>query len=177
VSVALCAMEPLGGFANVGVPELARLTRSSVRSARRWIRDGLAPRLVMWCLRIMFDAPLGEISHEWDGWHLRKGKLESPEGHAYTPHEVRAIALRMQHVAALERELATLAKSPALGARRESSPLSHDERPASLTFSLPPSSPVPPLRPSTPETPARLPPQPLRAPPVRPTVCASDSRV
>jgi signal transduction histidine kinase len=98
-------MEPLGGFANFGAEELARRTLSSVRSARRWIREGLAPRLIVWCLRIMFDAPLGELSREWDGWSLRDGKLHSPEGTAFTPHEIRALPLRLQQLSALERAI------------------------------------------------------------------------
>lgn len=100
---ALC-MVPLGGFANLGAREIARLTDSAERSARRWIRDGLAPRLVVRFLQLLTDAPLGALSPPWDGWTLRRGKLCSPDGHEFAPGEIRALPLRLQQLRALERE-------------------------------------------------------------------------
>lgn len=97
-------MKAPGSFANLPAEQLARLTFSSVRSAQRWKRLHLAPRLALQFLRLLFDGPLGMISPPWDGWTLRAGKLISPEGVAFTPGEVRSIPLRYQQIRALELE-------------------------------------------------------------------------
>lgn len=98
-------MEPLQGFATLGARELARLTDTAERTARRWIRNGLAPRLILRMLRTLLDGALAEIHPRWDGWTLRRdGKLHSPEGPAFTPDEIRLLPLRLQQLRALERE-------------------------------------------------------------------------
>jgi hypothetical protein len=96
-------MEPLGGFANYGAAELARLTDTAQRTARRWIRAGLAPRFVVRFLRLLRDAPLGELNASWNGWSLRRGKLVSPDGHEFTPGEVQSIPHRQMQLSELER--------------------------------------------------------------------------
>lgn len=104
-------MRPLGGFAAYGARELARLTDHAERTTRRWIADGLAPRFVVRCLEIMCSGALGLICAQWEGWSLRDGKLQSPEGAEFTPNEVRTIPLRFQQLAALELEIRRLSKA------------------------------------------------------------------
>lgn len=103
------SMVPLGSFANLGARNLARLTHYGERTARRWIRDGLAPRVVVLCLQLMMDGDLGLISPAWDGWTLRTdGRVHSPEGPSFTPHEIRALPLWHQRMTTLEREVRIL---------------------------------------------------------------------
>ena len=98
----LGSMEPLSGFANLSAKDLARVTHSAERTARKWIRARFAPRLIVEWLRLMFDRPLGMLCQRWEGWHLRNGKLHSPEGYEFTPEEVITIPLRLQQIAQLE---------------------------------------------------------------------------
>lgn len=97
------AMRPLGGFANFTSDALATITTTSVRTARRWKREGLAPRWVIRLLNVLLRGELAEISPAWDGWTLREGKLYSPEGSAFTPNEIRALPLRLQEMREHER--------------------------------------------------------------------------
>src|SRR5688572_6070660 len=110
-------MEPLGSFSNLGATELARRTFTAERTTRRWIASGLAPRLELEFLRLIFDGPLGLISQSWDGWSLRRGKLRSPDGHEFTPDEIRALPLQAQRVRALECELRAIADARQSDAR------------------------------------------------------------
>jgi hypothetical protein len=115
------SMEPLQGFANFGAHELARLALSSERSARRWIAEGFAPRLVVRFLEIVVRGPLGLICERWNGWSLRGGVLHAPTGATFTPEEIAAIPLRLQQIAELERSVATLRA-------RGSDPVANDGR-------------------------------------------------
>jgi len=101
-------MDALEGFATLGAQELARVTHTAERTARRWIRDGLAPRCVLVLLRLLYRGTLGAMCREFDGWTLRAGRLNSPDGHAYSADEIRAIPTRIQQIAALERDLRVL---------------------------------------------------------------------
>ena len=89
-----------------GAPELARLTNAAERTARRWILSDRAPRLVVRYLQLLNDGSLGLIAPRWEGWRLRGSELYSPEGQAFRPGEIRAIPLRVQQIAALERAAA-----------------------------------------------------------------------
>lgn len=113
-------MEPLQGFATLGARELARLTFHRERTARRWIRAGLAPRHIVQFLRLIYYRPLGELCAAWDGWSLREGKLQAPNGYTYTPQEVMTITLRRQQIGALEQQLAALSKAAILASWRQS---------------------------------------------------------
>ncbi len=53
-----------------------------------------------------FNRDLGDIAPGWRGWKLWNGLLWSPEGDAFAAGEVRAIPLRAQLVAELERRVA-----------------------------------------------------------------------
>lgn len=106
-------MDALGGFANYGPEKLAALALASVRSARRWIRSGVAPALVVRWLQFKVCAQLAVIHPKWDGWTLRRdGKLHSPEGFQFAPDELRAIPLRYQEISALRLEIRQLAAQP-----------------------------------------------------------------
>ena len=102
-------MEVLGRYAALGARELARLTHHGERSARRWIREGLAPRFVVVFLQLICDGDLSVIGDSWSGWTLRQdGQLHSPEGAHFSPHEIRALPLHHQRMTTLERELELL---------------------------------------------------------------------
>lgn len=107
-----CVMEKLGGFANLPTDWLATQTGSSARTVRRWKRSGRAPRLVVRFLLLLFERELGELAGEWKGWNLRGGTLNSPDGHAFTANEVRAIPYRAMQIRALERERELAATTP-----------------------------------------------------------------
>lgn len=99
-------MGPLGSFANYSTDELAARTFASARTARRWKRLGMAPRVVIAWLELITHGALGVISATWAGWRLSRGELVSPDGHTFTPAEIAALPLRMQQIAALESERA-----------------------------------------------------------------------
>ncbi len=120
-------MEPLGRYANYGAAELARVTDTPLRTARRWIKTGLAPRLAVRFLELLDLGPLGTLCREWEGWHLWRGKLCSPEHDEYSPGEVRAIALQHQRIAALEREVRELEQR--LAQRPADAESDHEPRP------------------------------------------------
>lgn len=128
------SMDRLGGFANFGSRTLAQLTFTCDSTARRWIREGLAPRLVLRSLEIVTRGPLGMICSHWKGWSLRGGKLHSPEGDQFTPDELRAIPLRNQETAALRLRISGL-ESQLAEANRLQSPRFHCRRAKSSVFS------------------------------------------
>ena len=94
------------GFANLAADHLARLTHTSLRTARRWRSTGLLPRWAFDLVTLLLDRPLGMLCSDWDGWHLRTAGIEAPNGYRFTPAEVISIPLRLQQIAALELELA-----------------------------------------------------------------------
>jgi len=96
------------GFANLTTEALARLTRSSLRTVRRWRASGLMPRWAFDLLTLLLYRPLGMLADDWDGWHLHTSKIEAPNGYQFTPGELMTIPLRLQEIAALRSELALL---------------------------------------------------------------------
>lgn len=104
MSRSLSRMEPLGGYANYGAKTLSSLTGVSERTARRWIKEGLAPRAVLRCLTLLVDGRLEALSPQWAGWRLRNDKLHAPSGAAFSAIEVLTIPLRLQQIHALEAE-------------------------------------------------------------------------
>lgn len=107
------------GFANLATECLARLTWSSLRTVRRWRAAGMMPRWAFNVLTLLLQRPLGMLDEEWDGWHLRTGTIEAPNGWRFTPGELMAIPLRLQQIAALELELARIREQQHQGAGRE----------------------------------------------------------
>lgn len=106
--VAISQMEPLEGFANYGARELARLTHSAERTARRWIHEGCAPRLVVRFLQLIFRGTLGAICQQWEGWRIDRGKIIAPNGYEFTPGELLSIPVRFAHIRELERAVREL---------------------------------------------------------------------
>lgn len=98
------------GFAHLDTLTLCRATFASPRTARRWKAAATLPRWAYWILSIRFGCALGSLCEAWDGWHLRRGKLEAPNGWQFTPAELIAMPLRLQEIAALRAELRLLAQ-------------------------------------------------------------------
>lgn len=92
-----------------GIPlaRLIELTGVHPDTARRWKREQYIPRPWDLIVQLRMQAPLGELAQPWDGWHLRKDLIISPEGWSFTPGQVRAIPLRDQLIRELQRERAT----------------------------------------------------------------------
>lgn len=98
-------MERIKGFANYGAPQLALLTHTTEQTARRWIKQDRAPRLVLRWLELTIDGDLAGIRPEWDGWTMRNdGRLHSPDGPSFTPQELTAYGLNMQLLRELQRQ-------------------------------------------------------------------------
>lgn len=75
-------------LADLGLtPESAgRILHVAPRTVRYWISGKTqAPYAAYRLLRIMTGADLP--CPGWDGWHMHSGKLWSPEGYGFTPHD------------------------------------------------------------------------------------------
>lgn len=107
------------GFANLNPEALARLTRSSLRTVRRWRASGLIPQWAFDLLTLLLYRPLGMLAEEWDGWHLRTSVIEAPNGYQFTPGELMSIPLRLQQIRALELELARVREQQHQGTGRQ----------------------------------------------------------
>jgi len=90
------------GFANYSAEALAEFARCSLRTAWRWKKTNKLPAMVHACLAFLTRGDLGKLHADWQGFFIRKGRIETPEGIDYSPDEVRTIMLRLQHVAELE---------------------------------------------------------------------------
>lgn len=90
---------------DVSAEHLAQGLGISVRQARRYKASGTMPALygLAWSLGV--DGDLGAAFPAWTGWAIRDGQLWAPEGYGFRPGEIRAIPLRQQQLAHLEREL------------------------------------------------------------------------
>jgi len=87
--------------------ELAQLALTSLRTARRWMRTGLAPSLVVRWLKLRRTYQLELIHPDWEGWTLRHdGFLHSPEGFRFRPNELRTVPLMHQQISAQRDERA-----------------------------------------------------------------------
>lgn len=76
-----------------GISETAIVRAIGVdrRTARRWKRAGRVPSIVAPLLRIRFEGDLADLDAAWCGWKLHRGDLWSPEGHAFSPGDLRAL--------------------------------------------------------------------------------------
>jgi hypothetical protein len=77
----------------------------SIRQARRYKAAGRLPfaYAVVWA--VLAEGDLGVIDPAFAGWTIRDGQVYAPEGYGFRPGELRAIPLRNQQLAHLEREL------------------------------------------------------------------------
>ena len=107
------------GFATLAAEQLARLTRSSLRTVRRWRAAGMIPAWAHDLLTLLLDRPLGMLCAGWDGWHLRTGALQAPNGWEFSPGELLSIPLRLQQLRALELELVSIRNQQAERRARE----------------------------------------------------------
>lgn len=117
-------MQPLGGFANFSAEYLAEKTYNSVRTARRWKQQGLAPTLVVAWLELLHYGALGMLSSAFDSWRLYRDVIHAPNGWTFSAGQILAMPLHYQREAALETALLSTAK-PAILATRRKSALSH----------------------------------------------------
>ena len=86
-----------------GVPimELARMCRVSERTARRWKNGQTSPPQAA---LMVIAADLGCFDPAWRGWHLRNGRLFSPDGIEVTPEDVVALPFMRAQIAAYQAE-------------------------------------------------------------------------
>jgi len=102
-------MEPLGGFANLSAQSLARLCFVSVRTARRWLRAGMAPKLAVEWLVLVHRGDLSKINAQWSEWCLRRdGTLGNAHGWQFTVHEIMAIPFLQSALSAYRVEVRRL---------------------------------------------------------------------
>lgn len=95
----------LGGFANYSADKLAALTFHSPRTARRWIAENLAPRIVVEWLALTHGGDLSAMDKLWAEWRLFRGELHAPNGWHFTPGELLSLPLLYQEIAALKKAL------------------------------------------------------------------------
>lgn len=86
---------------------LAALTGAHITSARRWKRHG-APAPIAKLLRILLDGELGEVSDDWRGWHLVRGRLYGHDELNFAPSEVLALPYQLARIGALQQRVAEL---------------------------------------------------------------------
>jgi hypothetical protein len=89
---------------DVSAEHLAQGLGISIRQARRFKAAGTMPALYGLAWSLAIDGDLGAVFPDWSGWAMRDGQLWAPEGYGFRPAEVRAIPLRQQQIAHLERE-------------------------------------------------------------------------
>lgn len=92
-------------YALLDLPAASLARRFDVHptTAARWkARNLLPPRYA--ALAALAAGDVGALDAAWTGWTLRRGELISPEGIAFRPGEVLAIPIRMQQIAALQRD-------------------------------------------------------------------------
>jgi hypothetical protein len=90
---------------DVSAEHLAQGLGISIRQARRFKAAGTMPALYGLAWSLAIDGDLGALFPEWRGWVMRAGQLWAPEGYGFRPGEVRAIPLRAQQLAHMQREL------------------------------------------------------------------------
>ena len=86
---------------------LAQLTGVHMDTARRWKRNGQIPPHHAQIIELKLNGDLGALTASWRGFRIADGKLWTPEGAQVTPGEIRAIPLRRQQLADLQRQLMT----------------------------------------------------------------------
>lgn len=89
-------------FYGITIKEIARVCHVDLTTARRWKRGARCPPKMA---LLLIAADLVAFDPEWRGWRARGGKLISPEGWEATVHEVLAIPLLRQQLAAYASEL------------------------------------------------------------------------
>jgi hypothetical protein len=90
---------------DVSAEHLAQACGISVRTARRYKASGSMPFALAVLWAVLGEGDLGAVCPQWRGWTLRDGQLFAPEGYGFRPGEVRAIPIRNQQLAHLEREM------------------------------------------------------------------------
>lgn len=76
----------------------------SLKTLRRY-ESGTAPAMALRLVAILAAGHLGAIDSAWEGWHLVRGALVSPENVCFTPGDVRAIQYRDALISAQRRQL------------------------------------------------------------------------
>lgn len=91
---------------------LARVCSVDLSTARRWKRLGFFPRRYRALVHLADGADLGMLSPTWSGWRLYRDELINPEGERFGVDQVRALRLKSQLAAELERQLRRINESP-----------------------------------------------------------------
>lgn len=85
--------------------ELAHVTGTSLRTARRWKASGRMPAGYALALALLRDGDLGALAPEWTGWRLMRGQLYSPDNWGFRPGEIAAVPILYQLQAELKKQL------------------------------------------------------------------------
>ena len=116
------------------IPQAAKLLHVTPRTVQHWLSGKYAvPYAAYKLLRVMrlFELPCAG----WDGWHMHSGKLWSPEGFGFVPHDSNwwGLLVRKAHhfgqMVERERQMAMLmhrigpGSAPAPGNAAEGAPL------------------------------------------------------
>jgi hypothetical protein len=105
----------------LSVMALAAAGRVSLRTARRWKTSGRMPADRAPALVLRSDGLLDGLIEGWSGFRIEPGRLTTPEGYSYTASELRALTLKLELLAELQRRHAAGVQAElALGAPDDS---------------------------------------------------------
>lgn len=89
--------------------EVACFFNVSIQTVERWYRINKTPTGVIPALKLLSgDCPELSAKSGWQGWAFFNGFLWTPEGHPFTPGDIRASRLDYEIIKGYERETAKL---------------------------------------------------------------------
>jgi hypothetical protein len=86
--------------------DLAAAATVTLKTARRWKRQGRIPTRHHAALALLILRDLGALSKQWQGFRLLDDAILTPEGTRFSYGDVRAIPLQEQLIAELKKRLA-----------------------------------------------------------------------
>jgi hypothetical protein len=84
---------------------IAELSGVSIKTARRWKKNGHVPALAKRLIEITSSADLGHLEKAWKGFRIADGLLWTPERQKVSPGDIRAIQYRAEQLREYELEL------------------------------------------------------------------------
>lgn len=89
--------------------ETAKLFNVSIQTVERWYRINKTPTGVIPALKLLSgDCPELSAKSGWQGWAFFNGFLWTPEGHPFSPGDIKAARLDREIIKGYERENARL---------------------------------------------------------------------
>lgn len=77
--------------ARLSPSEVARITKRTPTTIRRWYRTNKAQESVLQLLSALCGFSIPSKDPAWRGWSILHGRLVDPDGNEYTPAEIRSI--------------------------------------------------------------------------------------